>query len=171
MQTTANRLGLERFLDVSWPIICQTSSVHPELWVVGSLAGASGSLLAKLKQAKAACPGFVDDLTTVLRPFDIHIIPWEHNTGTRTRIPLVLNYGQVLVSTKAGAACLPELRHNENCVLVHNLEQMAKEVMLLIPDESRRQKLARAGRDTFEKQYTREAVQPRFNQFLGELGF
>jgi hypothetical protein len=82
-----------------------------------------------------------------------------------------MNYGQVLVSTKAGAACLPELRHNENCVLVHNLEQMAKEVTLLIPDESRRQKLARAGRDTFEKQYTREAVQPRFNQFLGELGF
>jgi hypothetical protein len=48
---------------------------------------------------------------------------------------------------------------------------MAKEVALLIPDESRRQRLARIGRDTFEKQYTREAVQPRFNQFLGELGF
>lgn len=171
MQTTANRLGLERFLDVSWPIICQTLSLHPELWVIGNLDGASGSLLTKLKQANAICLGFVKDLMTVLRPFDIQIIPWEHNTGTRTRIPLILNYKQVLVSTKAGAACLPELKHEQNCVLAQDLEQMAKEVALLVQDEPRRLKLAEAGRNTFERYYTQEVVQPYFNQFLRAIGF
>lgn len=169
MQTTANRLGLERFLDVSWPLICQSLPCPPGLWVVGSLDGASNSLLLKLEQANATCMGFTEDLTTVLRPNDIHIIPWEYNTGTRTRIPLILNHHQVLLSTRAAAACLPELRHEQNCVLVGDLTQMADEVVNLVSDPLRRQRLAEAGRQSFERHYTREAIQPRFNQFLQNI--
>jgi glycosyltransferase involved in cell wall biosynthesis len=169
MQTTANRLGLERFLDLSWPLICQSLPNPPALWIVGSLDGASNSLRLKLEQAKATCTGFIEDLTSVLRPNDIHIIPWEYNTGTRTRIPLLLNHRQVLLSTRAAAACLPELINDENSVLVEDLAQMAAEIVELMNDPARRQRLAWAGRQTFERHYTREAIQPRFNQFLQNL--
>lgn len=39
MQTTANRIGLQRFLEISWPMIIEHLKPQPELWVIGSLKG------------------------------------------------------------------------------------------------------------------------------------
>lgn len=171
MATVANRIGLERFLDVAWPGICGSLGTSPELWIVGSLTNAPDSLLGKLKQPGLISTGFVQDLSSVLRPFDIHIIPWEHNTGTRTRIPLILNYAQVVVSTRAAAACLPELVDGENCVLVDDLGRMGDEVVALLFDEPRRKRIGEAGRKTFLRHFTQEAIQPRFSRFINELRF
>lgn len=169
MGTVANRIGLQRFFEAAWPAIGESLDAPPELWIVGSLEGAPAPLLSNLQQPGVTCTGFVQDLEAVLRPFDIHIIPWEHNTGTRTRIPLILNYAQVIVSTRAAAACLPELIDGENCVLVNDLEQMGREILALLFDEPRRRRIGQAGRASFLKNFTREAIQPRFNQFISEL--
>ncbi|MCZ7545717.1 MAG: glycosyltransferase [Anaerolineae bacterium] len=169
MQATANRLGLQRFMEVVWPRIIETNPRPPELWVVGNLDGASPELLGQLEKANAICAGYVFDLGTVLRPYDIHIVPWEHDTGTRTRIPLALNYAQALVSTRAGAACFRELRHNENCVQVDGLEQMGEAILALVCDNIYRRQLADAGRATFLRCYTREALQPRFDSFIKQV--
>lgn len=166
MNTTANRIGLERFLLVTWPIICREITDPPELWIVGSLEGAPDDLRALLQESKAVCTGFVTDLSRVLRNRDIHIIPWEYNTGTRTRIPLILKFGQVLVSTCSAAACMPELVHGKNCILVDDLASMADAVVSLCRDDGRRSELARNGRSTFVASFTREAVQPKFDAFL-----
>lgn len=170
MAATANRIGLQRFMEVGWPDVIESCrEALPELWVIGALEGAPESLLTLLQGARAVCPGFVPQLETVLRPGDIHVVPWEHNTGTRTRIPLALNYGQVIVTTRAAAACLPELEHEINCVIVDRLSEMAEKITALINDESRRALLASAARQTFLEHFTREAVQPRFNAFLQEV--
>jgi glycosyltransferase involved in cell wall biosynthesis len=167
MGTTANRIGLRRFLELVWKDeLFGEALTKPELWVVGSLDGADEPLRRMLTDAGAHCTGYVPDLNTVLRPYDIHIIPWEHDTGTRTRIPVALNHKQVLLSTRAAAACLSELRNGEDCVLVDNLHHMAKAILTLISDSSRRVELATRGRQTFEREYTREAVQTRFNAWL-----
>ena len=169
MQTTANRLGLQRFLDIAWPVICQGPGSPPELWNVGSLGDAPEPLLASLKRVGGVNTGFVPDLSSVLRPYDVHIIPWEHDTGTRTRIPLVLSFGQVLVSTKAAAACLPDLRSGHDCLLVDNLEAMGREILALLPDAQRRRRLGRSAQSTFFSHFTRKAVQPRFDEFISTL--
>lgn len=166
MNTTANRIGLHRFLSVSWPIVCAELQRAPELWIVGSLDGAASDLMAEIEKSGAVCTGFVANLREVLRPNDIHIVPWEHNTGSRTRIPLILNYGQALVSTRPGAACFPELHGDDNCVLVDDLLSMADAVVSLVRDDNRRMQIAKTGRATFLECFTREAVQPRFDQFL-----
>jgi glycosyltransferase involved in cell wall biosynthesis len=169
MKTTANRVGLQRFLDITWPLICKNLMSPPELWVIGTLEGASVSLLNKIKQAGAVCTGFVYDLSPVLRPYDIHIIPWEHNTGTRTRIPLALNYSQVLVSTKTAAACLPELANGIDCILVDDLYSMGKEILVLLSDQTRRKRIGQEGRNTFKENFVRDAIQPRFNKFINNV--
>lgn len=169
MRTTANRIGLQRFLEICWPRIKQACSLPPELWIVGSLSGISDDLCLRLEEAGAVCTGFVEDLNSLLRAYDIHIVPWEHNTGTRTRIPLALNHGQALVSTRAAAACLPEIRHEENALLSDSLEQMTEHILLLLSNNERRQQLAAAGRQTFQRNFTRAALQPRFNQFLESI--
>lgn len=169
MQTTATRKGLKRFLEVTWPILCRGLDKQPEFWVIGNMEGAPKSLLGSLDQAGAVCTGFVKDLKSVLRPFDIHVVPWEHNTGTRTRIPLALNYGQVLVSTKAAAACFPNLRHDIDCILVDDLDCMTSEILDLLTNQQRRRRIGEAARKAFMENFTREALQPSFNEFLYDV--
>jgi glycosyltransferase involved in cell wall biosynthesis len=169
MNTVANRRGLERFLAVSWPRLRNGDGKPPELWIVGDLTGAPDSLHADLARSGAVLTGFVRDLSQVLRPGDIHIVPWEHATGTRTRIPVILRHGQVLLSTRAAAACLPELRDGEDCVLVDDLTEMAAQARRLTEDRDERARLGRAARRAFERHFVREAVQPRFDAFLDQV--
>jgi len=166
MPTTANRVGLERFMEVVWPRISGPMAQPPEMWVVGSMRGASEGLLRRLELAGARCTGFVDDLATVLRPYDIHIIPWEHDTGTRTRLPLALNHCQMLIATRASVACVAEMESGTNCVLVDRLDQMADAVVRALGDPAWRKSIADAGRATFFSAFTVEALQPRFETFL-----
>lgn len=169
MNTIANQRGLERFLAVSWPRVQKGNGKAPELWVIGDLTGASESLRADLARSGAVQTGFVRDLSQVLRPGDIHIVPWEHATGTRTRIPVILRHGQVLLSTRAAAACLPELRDGEDCVLVDDLTTMAEQAETLTEDREKRARFARAERRSFERHFVREAVQPGFDAFLEQV--
>lgn len=169
MNTTANRLGLQRFMQIVWPALCDQLPTPPELWVIGSLDGTPPPLLASLKAAGAVMTGFVRDLSDTLRPFDIQIIPWEHNTGTRTRIPLALNYAQVVVAHREGAACAPELVHAVNSLIVDNLSQMPQAILSILDDPTRRVELGKAARQTFSQHFTRSALQPRLNDFLASL--
>lgn len=171
MLGTRNQTSVQRFLDLAWNPSCAAHAAAPELWQVGSMKGAPPEILAALARAGAHCTGFVRDLQEVLRPGDIHVVPWEWPTGTRTRIPVAMNHGQALVSTRAAAVCLPELKHGENCLLVNDLPELGRAVAALVADPVQRRQLAAAGRATFLQHYTRPALQPRFQQFLSELGW
>ena len=169
MRTTAVRVGLQRFLDVAWPVLLDLVVKPPELWVIGELDGAPARLLESLDRVGAVCTGFVPDLRAVLRPGDLHIVPWEHNTGTRARVPLALNHGQVVVSTRAAVECLPELQSNVNCVLVDRLPSMGHALAQLLQQPARRVEVARAGHATFLQHFTRDAMQPRFDEFMTDF--
>ena len=168
METTANRLGLERFLDVCWMHI---KNNHPnvKLIVIGSLKKASDTLLEKLNDTNIDCLGFVKDLSKVLHPQDIHIIPWEYNTGTRTRLPLVLNYEQVLVATSASVKAFPEIRNNQNALLCTTLEKMKIEISNLIQNADRIKALSKAGKETFFNKFTVESQVEKLKTFIEKL--
>jgi hypothetical protein len=169
MTTSSNRIGLERFLDIAWPIVCESSPVAPDLWVIGDLADASASLMQKLHRHGAVQPGFVDRLSGVLRSYDIHIVPWEHATGTRTKIPMAFNHAQVVVSMAASRQALPELVHGENCVLVESLHDMARAIRSLIGDPMRRKHIGDAARRTFLAHSTHASARPHVEALLRDL--
>lgn len=169
LRTTATRLGLERFLTRAWPGLVARRGKAPEFWVIGDLDGASPALRRQLDEAGAVCPGFVADLRTVLRPGDLHVLPWEHDTGTRTRVPLVLSHAQVLVAVRDGVACLGELRNGENCVLVDSVDELAPLLDRLLDDRAERLRLARQGLATLRRRFTRQALLPLLHEFLQEL--
>lgn len=169
MRTTATRVGLGDFLERGWPELVRTVDQIPEFWVIGRLDGATPQMLSALQRIGAKCPGFVENLSAVFRPYDIHIVPWNYNTGVRTRIPLALNYGQALVAMRATAACFNELRDGENCLLVSGFREMAHAIRQLLSDDDLRRRIADEGRKTFLACFTREGLQPRFDQFLEQL--
>ena len=166
MGTTANRIGLERFLDVCWKEI-KKANPQINLWVIGSIKEANDSLKKKLtNDRQIVCKGFVADLNTVLHPQDIHIIPWEYDTGTRTRLPVILNYKQVLVATKASVAAFPEVKNQENSVLCDDLDQMTIAVNRLLTNESERVRLSNQGKEVFRKNFTVESRVKQLKEFI-----
>lgn len=167
LSATASREGLRRFMDVVWPAVQAQMNVPPELWIVGSTEGAPRDLEEKLAAAGAIRTGFVEDLASVLRCYDLHVMPWEHDTGTRTRLPVAFNHRQVVVATRAAVACLPEVRDGENCVLVEELTDMAGRIVSLCNNETRK-RLGDAARETLLEAFTREAMQARFEAYVEE---
>lgn len=164
MNTTANRKGLERFFEIVWP---ELSPDRPELEVVGGVASAPASLARHLRQVK--CHGYVADLGCVLRPYDVFFIPWEYNTGQRTKLPLAFNYAQAVVSTRAAIACFPEAVDGENCRLVDKLGQMAGVIRDLLHNPRERERLGRAARRAFEACFTRSALLPRYAEVVSSV--
>lgn len=164
MGTTANRLGLERFLDVCWSDI-KSSIPDVELIVVGSLKRAQTSLQQKLEDSQIKKVGFVENLEEILSPEDIHIIPWEYNTGTRTRVPVALNYQQVLVATRESSKCYPEIT-DDNAVLCDNLEQMKEAIIHLYSKREKLHLLAAKGKQTFLDNFTLESQLNQLKDFL-----
>lgn len=161
--TTANRIGLERFFEVAWPQLSDTC----ELWVIGDTSQAPPALARSLKGVH--CTGYARDLGLVLRPFDLHVIPWEHNTGQRTRMVMAFNYAQVVVAVRASVAGFPEAIDGQNCRLVERLDQMAEVVKGLINNPAERERLGKAARETFESCFTRRSVIPRYQAVISSL--
>jgi glycosyltransferase involved in cell wall biosynthesis len=141
----------------------------PELLVVGDLTGSSKELIQAIQDARAVATGFVRDLSDVLRPYDIHIVPWEFDTGTRTRIPLAMSYGQVVISTRNAAACLGELVSGENCILVENVAEMVDAITMLLQNPEKRIAIGMAARQTFLGAFTIQSQMPAFEKFMGSL--
>jgi len=167
MGTTANRLGLERFLEVCWDGI-KKEIPDIQLKIIGNIKRAQPSLQQKLQDKNIECLGFVKELDSVMHPQDIHIVPWEYNTGTRTRIPVVLNYEQVLVATKASVQCYPEIT-SKNSILCDDLSQMTQEIINLYSNKERLYLLAKNGKETFAKTFTTESQVEKFKDFLNTL--
>jgi glycosyltransferase involved in cell wall biosynthesis len=165
MGTTANRIGLERFLEVCWNDLKQQFP-NITLKVIGSLKYASDSLKKRLKDSQIQCLGFVEDLQPELKVYDIHIIPWEYNTGTRTRIPLVFNHAQVLVATKAAASCYPEVIHEKNSILSDDLAQMTTQLIDLYRNKEKRIFIGDNARKTFQNYFTVEKQMEKLKMFV-----
>lgn len=169
MNTTANRLGLDRFLEVCWNPI-KKSIPNVKLVIIGSLKGASSALFKTIEEdSNIESLGFVKDLDSVMHAGDIHIIPWEYNTGTRTRVPVVMNYQQVLVATKESVKAFPELVDNENVMLSTDLQEMISHIQLLYQDASLRNKISRNAKQTFLNTFTVASQKEKLQKFLDKI--
>lgn len=163
LSATSNRIGLERFFDVVWP---ELATDKLAFYVIGDVSKASPSLATRLASVK--CTGFVPDLSAVLRPYDIHVIPWEFDTGQRTRLPVAFNFAQAVLATRASIGGFPEASHNGNCYLVDRLEDMVPVIRFLLENPGERVRLGRAARQTFENNFVRSVLLSRYEAVVNE---
>jgi glycosyltransferase involved in cell wall biosynthesis len=164
MGATASREGLLSFFEKAWPAVRQTSL---KLCVVGDVTEAPARLKEHL--SKVECTGFISDLRTVLRPFDLNLIPWGHSTGQRTRLPVAFNHAQVVVAVRAAVACYPEAEDQVNCRLVEKVEQLPGVIADLADDPDQRFRLGCGAKKTFETCFVRKALLPRYSAVLESL--
>jgi len=166
--TTATVLGLRRFLETAWPAVRERVP-EAELWVVGETSAADEETMTRLEEAGAVVAGFVPNLAGVLRPGDLHVIPWEFGTGIRTRVVSCFLHGQALVAVRAGVAGYEGLENGTHCVLVEDVSELSGPLIDLALDPGRRLRISRAGQDYLRKRLTPEAALPQFNLLVTKL--
>lgn len=172
LTTTANHLGLTAYLrDVHQPLMqrCEDLRDRPQLFVVGEVKNAKEALLAQLRSVGATLTGPVYDLGTILRPFDIAIIPYEFDTGTRTKLPLLFNYAQVVVTTQAAVAGSAEVMSGGNCVVLPSLCDFPDALAALADDPTERERIGRKARETFERCFTVDSQLNLFDDVVSKV--
>jgi glycosyltransferase involved in cell wall biosynthesis len=165
METTANRMGLEAYL----------RKAHPYLdSITLTLIGNASTLKPPLKDmivgdARVVLAGYQPDLNTALRACDIAILPYEHDTGYRTKLPLLMRYRQVIVTTRAAVAgsLIPGL--SDVIVITERLEDFPDAIRRLWHDSAERARLGSAAQAFFAAHYTHEAIQPLYAALLKDV--
>lgn len=97
--------------------------------------------------------GLVDDVDPYLRMADIAIAPLTEGGGTRLKILEYMAYGKPVVSTSKGAEGL-DIINNEHIVIADDWEEFSENIVALLLDKNRRDKIGLAARLLVEKKYT-----------------
>ncbi len=146
---TANRLGLELFVKEVWEDI-KLAIPGIQLKIAGDISSANESLLDKINTDNSIISyGHVKDLNDVLVPNDIHIVPWPHPTGSRTRVPVALQFKQLLVATHNAICGFSELKNGINCITVNAVKDFGQVIPAIYFDKEKREKISANGKDTF----------------------
>jgi hypothetical protein len=162
LQPARNIIALRAYIDQVMPHL-------PYDWqfvVIGTINPSSTELLDTLNEVGAEVAGFVPSLSSVLQPFDVAVVPYEYNTGERTKVAQLFNHSQVVVSTEAAVRGSPYLKSNHNCLVVSSLAEFPEILKYLAANPMARKEIGLAAKETFERELTLEAQLPKFERII-----
>jgi len=152
LKATANKVGLGLLLAEILPLL-RKAGVEYECLLVGDLNNATADLQQLMKQPGVNYKGYVENLESVLMPYDIHIIPYDQATGTRTRLTLALNYQQVVLAHRNSVEGVEGLVDGKNCLLGMDSPDLARKVEFVYRNESRKREIADQGKQWYEENF------------------
>jgi glycosyltransferase involved in cell wall biosynthesis len=167
LETTANRVGLEAYLRRAHPQLM--ASCRAELLIIGDASRVKEPLTRLLNEAGAILKGYVADLGAALRPYDVAILPYEHDSGYRTKLPLLFSYSQVVVTTRAAVAGTQISGLADVCIILDRLEDFPEAIARLANQPAERERLGRAARAFFERHFTYETVLGHYRTLLDSI--
>ncbi len=166
LETTANRVGLEAYLRVVQP---QIRSADAVLQIIGDDSRLREPIQSLLSAAKADLKGFVPDLSDVLHPFNIAILPYEIDSGYRTKLPVLFNHAQAVVTTRAAVSGMWLDGLDQVCVVVERLEDFPQVLTRLMANPAERERLGRAAHAFCEQHFTLDAVIEQYRSVIDSL--
>jgi hypothetical protein len=169
LETTANRVGLTGYLEKVHESLASSlreCGLSCELWVIGDTSSAKPYLMDLLRHSGAIMPGYVGDLQSIFRPYDIAILPYEFDSGFRTKLPLFFKFYQVVVATRKSVAGT-DLEGLENvCVLTDTVKDFIPVIRDLVRDHRKRMRLAWKAADFYRNCFRFDTVLPLYQQVL-----
>jgi glycosyltransferase involved in cell wall biosynthesis len=170
---TSNRIGLTAYLTSVHPRLkglLRERNIDAPLWVVGDCSAIPPDLRALFERHGTILKGYVPNLSEAVRPFDLAIIPFEGNTGVRTKFTLLLGLSAVVVTTAAAVSGISEARGGENCVVLESLGSFPEALADLAIDFNKRRRIGEAARASFEAHFTLESLLPTLRDILDLVG-
>lgn len=144
MDWLANIDAIEFFLDSVWPRIAAAVPAA-RMTVVGRAPPAHLVERARSRAANWTFTGYVDDIRPHIRSAAVYVIPLRVGGGTRLKVFEAMALGCPVVSTAIGVEGLP-LQAGTHYLLADQAEHMAGEIVALLGDAPRRERLSAAAR-------------------------
>lgn len=165
-QATANRIGLKNLLTYIIPHL--QNKIDFECLIVGHRDINNQELNGLLNQPNVVCKGYVADLSSVLRPLDIHVLPYDQPTGSRTRYAVAINHGQVLIAHQACVTGTDGLIHQENCLIENSFQEIADTIIRLFNNPEERLRIAVNAKKWYDNTHTRKRQAVILKTWLSE---
>ena len=131
-------IGLRRFLEVTWP---QIRKMRPQARLI--LGGKNTNRFNNPAENVTGL-GFVEDEFSFLSRGNIFINPQTIGAGIKIKSIVALAAGKVLVTTPTGAEGIG-LQNDIHCVIEENFSLQASQIVSLLDDRAKRDKLVEAG--------------------------
>jgi len=153
-----NSDAVERLLDTVFPEIRNEFDTASLLLV--------GADPPETDQPGVVRAGLVDDLPAYIGAADIAAVPLTIGSGTKLKILEYLASGIPLVTTPVGAEGLP-LEHEKNALLVDEIDNMAKQAVRLVRDDTLYDQIERAERELAVSEFSWASTLSTYTQCLG----
>jgi sugar transferase (PEP-CTERM/EpsH1 system associated) len=161
MDWMPNEDGVAYFVEKILPVI-RRDIPEAAFWAVGRRPPRR---LQALASSGVVVTGAVEDIRPYLAKAALCVVPLRSGSGTRIKIFEAMAMGKAVVSTSMGAEGLP-VRHGENIILADNPTDFARQVVDLLRDPLRRQRLGHAARQLVEENYGWPAVAAYFDRII-----
>ena len=165
LETTANRVGLEAYLRKVHPHVPESA-----LTIIGDAATLKSPLRELIEgDARVILAGYQPDLNTALHPYDLAILPYEHDTGYRTKLALLMRQRQMIIATRAAIAGSWIDGLDSAMIICERLDDFPAAIQRLWNNPAERARIADVARAFFESHYTHDAIQPLYQALLDEV--
>ena len=161
MDWMPNEDGVAYFVEKILPLI-RREIPEVAFWAVGRRPPRR---LQSLASDSVVVTGAVEDIRPYLAKAALCVVPLRSGSGTRIKIFEAMAMGKAVVSTSMGAEGLP-VRHGENIILADDPADFARQVVDLLRDPPRRQRLGHAARQLVEESYGWPAVAAYFERIM-----
>jgi polysaccharide biosynthesis protein PslH len=115
--------------------------------------------------------GFVSDIRPYLASVTLGVYPILRATGIQNKILEAMMQGLPVITTSTVAEGLQEGRAGQHFIQAETANDIAKQVLVLLHDHSRREALGRAGRTLVLEHYTWEKTAGMLVEYLGLIVF
>jgi glycosyltransferase involved in cell wall biosynthesis len=112
--------------------------------------------------------GYVDDVKSVVASSRACVVPLRGGGGTRTKILEAMALGTPVVATSKGAEGLA-VSPGRDILIGDSADAFAAHIVALLADDEAAARIACQARSLVAREYTWEAIAPRFEQLLLDL--
>jgi len=137
-----------------------------ELLIVGSNPPPAVSSLADIPGVQVT--GYVEDIRPYMASCSVYVVPLRLGVGIRGKILEAWSMAMAVVATPVACAGL-RYEHGKNLLLASSDESFAAQVLELLGDAPRRERLGLEGRRTVEEHYSWEASALRLRTLYDSL--
>jgi hypothetical protein len=119
------------------------------------------------EKLKIEVKGFVDNLSEALQDVFGFIYIEDYETGVRTRVLTAMAMNKLVIVHSSATLGIPELIHDENCLIVNSVDDFIKLVNCL-PENEYLNRIKYKGYKTWEELYSENAFKGNFKRLISE---
>jgi glycosyltransferase involved in cell wall biosynthesis len=166
MNMFANKNAVLYFLTEIWPKI---KSQHQDcvFYAIGQDPPVELDQIAR-NDPSVIVTGYVDDVRPYIARAAVYVVPLRVGGGTRLKVVDAMAQGKAIVSTSLGCEGIT-VSPGKNIIFADTPDLFAREVNILLQDESKRQEIGKAARNMVKKSYSWDMIGDKMEKLYNRL--